>query len=132
MGRRDMGTWIVVSVGKSCESLSADWFGKPSNTLKPSLWIHSPGSGVTLLLRFGAVVSMVGWNVLGLQPVGVIFYKDKCSLLWYYLYVYECIPRCVFIYRLIESLEYACLLVIVVHVVRYFLLCVLINLKRFR
>jgi hypothetical protein len=96
-----------------------------------SLWIHSPGSGVTLLLRFGAVVSTVGWNVLGLQPVGVFFYKDKCSLLWYYLSVYECI-RCVFIYRLIESLEYACLLVIVVHVIRYFLLCILINLKRYR
>jgi hypothetical protein len=83
LGRRELGTWIVVSVGKSCESLSVDWFGKPSNTLEPSLWIHSPGSGVTLLLRFGAVVSTVGWNVLGLQPVGVIFYKDKCSLLWY-------------------------------------------------
>jgi hypothetical protein len=39
-----------------------------------------PGSGVTLLLRFGAAVSTVGWNVLGLQPVGVIFHKDKCSL----------------------------------------------------
>jgi hypothetical protein len=53
---------------------------EPKYTLEPSLWIHSPGSGVTLLLRFGAVVSTVGWNVLGLQPVGVIFHKDKCSL----------------------------------------------------
>jgi hypothetical protein len=36
---------------------------------------------------------------------------------------------CVYIYRLIKYLEYACLLVIVVHVVKYFLLCILINLK---
>jgi hypothetical protein len=34
-------------------------------------------------------VSTVGWNVLGLQPVGVIFHKDKFSLLWYHLHVYE-------------------------------------------
>jgi hypothetical protein len=97
LGRRELGTWIVVSVGKACESLSVDWFGKPSNTLEPSLWIHSPGSGVTLLLRFGTIVSMVGWNVLGLQPVGVFFYKDKCSLLWYYLPVYECILLCIYL-----------------------------------
>jgi hypothetical protein len=38
---------------------------------------------------------------------------------------------CVFIYHLIESLEYACFLVIVVCVVRSFLLCVPINLKGF-
>jgi hypothetical protein len=80
-----------VSAGKVCESLSANWFGKPSNTLEPSLWIHSPGSGVTLLLRFGTIASTVGWNVLGLQLVGVFFYKDNCSLLWYYLPIYECI-----------------------------------------
>jgi hypothetical protein len=49
-------------------------------TWEPSFLIHSPGSGVTLLLRFGAVVSMVGWKVLGLQSVSVIFHKDKCSL----------------------------------------------------
>jgi hypothetical protein len=30
-----------------------------------------------LLLRFGTVVSTVGWNVLGLQPIGVIFHKYK-------------------------------------------------------
>jgi hypothetical protein len=53
---------------------------EPKYTLESSLWIHSPGSGVTLLLRFGAAVSMVGWNFLGLQPVGVIFHKEKCSL----------------------------------------------------
>jgi hypothetical protein len=76
---------------EACESLGADLFEKPSNTLKPSLWIHSPGSGVTLLLIFGTVVSKVGWNVLGLQPVGVNFHKDKFSLLWYHLHVYECI-----------------------------------------
>jgi hypothetical protein len=92
-----MGTWIVVSAGKAFEILSVDWFGKPSNTLEPSLWIHSPGLGVTLLLRFGTVVSMVGWNVLGLQPFGVIFYKDKCSMLWHYLPVYECIPLCIYL-----------------------------------
>jgi hypothetical protein len=83
LGRRELGTWIAVSVGKSCERLSAYWFWKPSNSVEPSLWIHSPSSGVTLLLRFGVVVSMVGWNVLVLQPVGVIFHKDKVSLLWY-------------------------------------------------
>ena len=77
MGRREMGTWIAVSVGKSCESLSVVWFGNPSNTLEPSLWIHSTGSGVTLMLIFGTIVSMVGWNVLGMQPVGVIYHKDK-------------------------------------------------------
>jgi hypothetical protein len=53
-----------VSVGKSCESLSVDWFGKPSNTLEPSLWIHSPGSGVTLLLRFGTIASTLGGTSL--------------------------------------------------------------------
>jgi hypothetical protein len=78
-----------VSVGKSCESLSVDWLGKPNNTLEPSLWIHSPGSGVTLLLRFGTIASTSGWNVRGLQPIGVFFYKDKFSLLWYCLPVYE-------------------------------------------
>jgi hypothetical protein len=66
-----------VSSGKACERLSADCFGKPSNTPELSLFIHSIGSGVTLLLRFVTIVSMVGWNVLGLQPVCVIFYKDK-------------------------------------------------------
>jgi hypothetical protein len=74
-GRRELGTWIVVSVGESCESLNFDWFGKPSNTLEPSLWIHSPDVGVTLLLRLGTTMSMVGWNVLGLNPVFVLFYK---------------------------------------------------------
>jgi hypothetical protein len=64
-----MGTWIVVSVVEAYESLSADWFGKPSNTLEPSLWIHSPSLGVTLLLRLGTKMSMVGWNILGLHPV---------------------------------------------------------------
>jgi hypothetical protein len=73
-----------VSVGKACEILSVDWFRKPSNTLEPSLWIHSPGSGVIILMIFGAVVSTVGCNVLGLYPVGVFFYKYKCSLLSYY------------------------------------------------
>jgi hypothetical protein len=65
MGRRELGNWIVVSVGKAYERLSVDWFRKPSNTLELSLWIHSPSLGVTLLLIFGSVVSMVGWNVLG-------------------------------------------------------------------
>jgi hypothetical protein len=128
LGRRDLGTWIVVTVGKSCESLSVDWFGKPSNTLEPSLWIYRPGSGVTLLLRFGAVVSTVGWNFLGLQPIGVIFIK--ISALYYgIIYLHMNVFRCVFIYNLIESLEYACLLVIAMHVVNSFLLRVLINLK---
>jgi hypothetical protein len=73
------------------ESLGVDWFGKPTNTMEPSLCIHKLGLGVTFLLSFGIVMSMAGWNVLGLQPVGVIFHKDKCSLLWYHLHVYECI-----------------------------------------
>jgi hypothetical protein len=77
--------------------------GKPSNTLEPSLWIHSPGSGVTLLLRFGAVVSTVGWNVLGLQPVGVMFIKIS-ALCYGIIYLYMNVFHCVFIYRLIESL----------------------------
>jgi hypothetical protein len=38
-----------------------------------TILVDSLGSGVTLLLRFGVVVSMVGWNVLGLQLVGVSF-----------------------------------------------------------
>jgi hypothetical protein len=76
---------------EACESLGVDWFGKPSITLEPSLWICSLGSGVMLLLIFGTVVSTVGWNVLVLHPGGVLFHKDKFSLLWYHLHVYECI-----------------------------------------
>jgi hypothetical protein len=97
LGRRELGTWIAVSVKKACESLRVDWFGKPSNTLEPSLWIHSPSLGVTLLLRFGTIESMIGWNDHGLQPVGVFFYKDRFSLLWYYLSIYECIPLCIYL-----------------------------------
>jgi hypothetical protein len=59
--------------------------------MEPSLWIHSPSSGVTFLLRFGTIVSTVGWNVLGMKPFGVIFHKYKFSLLWYHVHVYECI-----------------------------------------
>jgi hypothetical protein len=65
-------------------------------------------------------VSTVGWNILGLQPVGVIFHKDNWSLLWYRLHVYECIFHCISNYRLIESLDYACLLIFVVHVIKVF------------
>jgi hypothetical protein len=131
LGRRELGTWIATSVGKAFEILSDDWFGKPSNTLEPSLWIHSPGSGVTLLLRFGTIVSTVGWNVLGLQLVGVLFIKIS-ALFYGIIYLYMNVFHCVFIYHLIKSLEYACLLVIVVHVIRSFLLCILINLKRYQ
>jgi hypothetical protein len=46
---------------------------EPKHTLQLSSWIHSLGSGVTLLLTFGAVVSTVGWNVLGLQLIGIAF-----------------------------------------------------------
>jgi hypothetical protein len=60
LGRRELGTWIVVSDRKSYEILSDDWFRNPSNILESSLWIHSPGLGMTLLLRFGTVVSTVG------------------------------------------------------------------------
>jgi hypothetical protein len=126
LGRRELGTWIAASAGKACESLSADWFGKPSNTLEPSLWIHIPVSGVTLLLIFGTIVSMVGWNILGLQSVGVIFIN--ISALYYgIIYLYMNVLHSVFIYHLIKSLEYACLLVFTVHVVTSFLLCILIN-----
>ena len=69
-----MGTWIVACVGKTCEILSVDSSRKLCDTLEPSLWIHNHGSGVTLLLRVGTIVSMVGWNVLGLQPVGDSFH----------------------------------------------------------
>jgi hypothetical protein len=64
LGRRELGTWIAMSAGEAYDSLSADWFGKTSNTLEPSSWVHSPGSGVTLMLRIGTTLSMVGWNVL--------------------------------------------------------------------
>jgi hypothetical protein len=77
LGRKESSTWIVVSVGESCESLSVDWFWKPSNTLELSLWIHSPSSGVALLLRLGTIVSTVGWNILGMQPISVLFYKRQ-------------------------------------------------------
>ena len=74
LGRRELGAWIVVSDGKECERLSVDWFGKPSNTLEPSFWIHSLGLGVTLLLRLGKPMSTVGWNILGLHPISGFFY----------------------------------------------------------
>jgi hypothetical protein len=63
--------------------------GSLSDTLEPSLWIHSPGSGVTLLLRLGTIVSMVGWNVLGLHPVGVLFSEKISALCYGYLPVYD-------------------------------------------
>jgi hypothetical protein len=34
------------------------------------LWIHSPGSGVTCVESKRTTMSMVGRNILGLQPVG--------------------------------------------------------------
>jgi hypothetical protein len=75
LGRRELVYFGLLCVLRSlCERLSVDWFGKLSDTLEPSLWIHSPGSGVTLLLRLGTTMSMVGWNVLGLQPVGDSFH----------------------------------------------------------
>jgi hypothetical protein len=73
------------------EILRANWFGNPSTLWNRPCGLIALGLGVTLLLIIGAVVSMVGWNVLGLQPVGVIFLKDKFSLLCYYLHAYECI-----------------------------------------
>jgi hypothetical protein len=91
LGRRELGTWIAMSVGESCESLSANWFGKPGNTLEPSMWIHSHGSGVTLMLRLGTTMSMVGWNVLRLQPVGVfssIKYKFPMLCFLFLLYLF--------------------------------------------
>jgi hypothetical protein len=41
----DQMHWSPGRIWKACESLSVDWFGKPSGTLKPSLWIHIPRSG---------------------------------------------------------------------------------------
>jgi hypothetical protein len=61
---------------------------------------------------------MVQWNVLGLQHVGVIFIKIS-ALCYGIIYLYMNVFHCVFIYRLIESLEYACLLVIIVHIIKY-------------
>jgi hypothetical protein len=59
-----------------------------------------------------------------------VSYFIKISALCYGInYLYMNVFRCVFIYRMIESLEYACLLVIVVHVIKSFLLCILIILK---
>jgi hypothetical protein len=75
-----------VSAEKSCESLSADWFGKTSNTLEPSLCIHSPGSRVTLLLRFGVVVSWLGGTSLVCSQLVSIFIK--ISDLYYGIIVY--------------------------------------------
>jgi hypothetical protein len=63
----------------------------------PSLWTHSPGSRVTLLLRLGTTVSTVGWNVLGLQLVGVLFSENISALCYGYLPVYD-LFHCVFIY----------------------------------
>jgi hypothetical protein len=69
-------------------------------------------------------VSTVGWNVLGLQRVGVALYKDKCSLFLLLLFVYECIPLCNYL-SLTESLEHACLPDITVHVINSVVLCIL-------
>jgi len=62
------------------------------------LWIHSLGSGVTLLLRLGTVVPMVGWNVLGMQPISVLFLENICAIYYGYLHMYD-LFCCVFIYR---------------------------------
>jgi hypothetical protein len=91
LGRRELGTWIVVRVVKPMRSWVLTSLGS-----QVTLWNHPCGfialaRGVTLLLRFGIVVSTVWWNVLSLHPIGVIFHKDKSSLLWYQLHVYECI-----------------------------------------
>jgi hypothetical protein len=66
--------------------------------MESSLWIHSPGLGMKLLLRVGTTLSMVGWNILGLHPFGV-FFSEKISALCYgYLHMYD-LFRCVFIYH---------------------------------
>jgi hypothetical protein len=105
---------------ESYESLGDDWFGKSSNTLEPSLWIHIPSSGVKLLLRFGIVVSTVGWNVLGLQPV-VSYFINISALYYGIIYMYmNVFLLCIFNYRLTESLDYACLLDFAVHVIKVF------------
>jgi hypothetical protein len=69
-------------------------------------------------------VSTVGWNVLGLQLVGVALYKDKCSLLLLLLSLYQCIPLCNYL-SLTKSLEHACFPDITVHVVNSVVLCIL-------
>jgi hypothetical protein len=73
LGRRELVYLNYHGCIKSYERLNVDWFFNPSDTLEPSLWIHSPGLGVTLMLRQGTKVSMVRWNILGLQQVGVLF-----------------------------------------------------------
>jgi hypothetical protein len=42
-------------------------------------------------------VSAVGWNILGLQPIGILFSKKISALCYVYLTVYD-ILCCVFIY----------------------------------
>jgi hypothetical protein len=74
MNRRELVYFGFLCVLRSLERLSADWFGKLSDTLKLFSWIHSPGSRVTLPLRLGTTMSMVGWNVLGLQPIDDSFH----------------------------------------------------------
>jgi len=94
--------------------LGVDWFGKPSNTLEPSLWIHSPGSGVKLLLRLGTIVSVVGGMSLFCNQLVSYFIKDNFSLLWFPLLVYLFSLRIQLLYLRLY-IEYACLLVNVVH-----------------
>jgi hypothetical protein len=60
LGRKELGTCIVVRAREASESVNADWFGKPSNTLGPSFSLHSLVSRETLFLRIGTIMSMVG------------------------------------------------------------------------
>jgi hypothetical protein len=63
----------------------------------------------------------------------LVSYFIKISSLCYGInYLYMNVFHCVFIYHLIESLEYVCLMVIVVHVIKSFILCILIDLKGYQ
>jgi hypothetical protein len=82
-------------------------------TWNPSLWTHSPDSGMTLLLRLGTTMSTVGWNILGLQPVGVLFSKKISSLCYGYLPVYDLFLLCIYltlnlIFRICMLVGYDC------------------------
>jgi hypothetical protein len=60
---------------RNLHTLSVDWFGKLSVTLEPILVDSYPWLMGDLLLRLGTIMSKVGWNILGPQPVGDRFFS---------------------------------------------------------
>jgi len=83
-----------VSAERPMRACGLTGLGSRVTPWNPSLRTHSPNSGVTLLLIFGTTMSMVRWNVIGLQPIGEDLIKDKfCSCFMYNVYsvVYHCL-----------------------------------------